>query len=246
MKYKDQLETLDWENKRKNILKRDDNKCIKCSNKSFEKNFKRGLLLSKSFDPKQPEPFKRANDYICRIWTFDEDIILTTFIRNSNYSDQKNYICYYFDNSKRSDIANVVAMQEISSNKIELDKNFSKNLAKRRENPKFTASTKQNIFTPILEDNQWSIISNLHVHHTYYQEGLKAWEYPDNSLQTLCWECHENLHKNTSVPKYDRYGNEIGELKTCIRCHGAGVFPEYTHVYFGICFRCGGFKYEKN
>jgi hypothetical protein len=30
----------------------------------------------------------------------------------------------------------------------------------------------------------------LHVHHTYYEKGLKPWEYPDSSLQALCVDCH--------------------------------------------------------
>ncbi len=32
------------------------------------------------------------------------------------------------------------------------------------------------------------------VHHTYYREGLKPWEYPDDSLLTLCHDCHHKYH----------------------------------------------------
>ncbi len=31
----------------------------------------------------------------------------------------------------------------------------------------------------------------LNVHHTYYEKGKKPWEYPAESLVTLCEECHE-------------------------------------------------------
>jgi len=31
----------------------------------------------------------------------------------------------------------------------------------------------------------------LHVHHTYYGKGKAPWEYPDDSLETLCEECHK-------------------------------------------------------
>jgi hypothetical protein len=31
----------------------------------------------------------------------------------------------------------------------------------------------------------------LNVHHKYYQKGLSPWEYPDESLTTLCEKCHE-------------------------------------------------------
>lgn len=30
----------------------------------------------------------------------------------------------------------------------------------------------------------------LNVHHTYYEKGLAPWEYPSESLKTLCEECH--------------------------------------------------------
>lgn len=41
--------------------------------------------------------------------------------------------------------------------------------------------------------------SFLHVHHLYYEKGLKAWEYDKESLITLCESCHEAAH--TSLPK---------------------------------------------
>lgn len=31
----------------------------------------------------------------------------------------------------------------------------------------------------------------LEVHHRYYENGLRAWEYPLESLATLCSDCHE-------------------------------------------------------
>ena len=30
----------------------------------------------------------------------------------------------------------------------------------------------------------------LHVHHTYYEKGKKPWEYPAESLLSLCKDCH--------------------------------------------------------
>jgi len=32
---------------------------------------------------------------------------------------------------------------------------------------------------------------SLNVHHLRYINGLKAWEYDDNLLMTVCWSCHE-------------------------------------------------------
>jgi hypothetical protein len=37
--------------------------------------------------------------------------------------------------------------------------------------------------------------SNLQCHHTYYVTGWKLWDYPDESMQTLCKFCHEEFHK---------------------------------------------------
>ena len=38
--------------------------------------------------------------------------------------------------------------------------------------------------------------NQLRVHHTYYtKQRSNPWEYPDNSLLTLCNECHEKYHK---------------------------------------------------
>lgn len=31
----------------------------------------------------------------------------------------------------------------------------------------------------------------LHCHHCFYETGLAPWDYPDDSLLTLCSDCHE-------------------------------------------------------
>ena len=35
---------------------------------------------------------------------------------------------------------------------------------------------------------------SLRVHHTYYVEGKLPWRYPENSLLTLCENCHYKWH----------------------------------------------------
>lgn len=32
----------------------------------------------------------------------------------------------------------------------------------------------------------------LHVHHIYYEKGKDPWDYPDDALLAVCYECHEN------------------------------------------------------
>lgn len=34
----------------------------------------------------------------------------------------------------------------------------------------------------------------LNVHHAYYKKGKMPWEYPSESLSTLCEDCHEERH----------------------------------------------------
>ena len=84
----------------------------------------------------------------------------------------------------------------------------------------------------------------LHIHHKYYIKGLRAWEYKNDALITLCQTCHENLHKDQETPIYDDNFELIGHYKNCKRCHGAGVFPKYSHVQDGICFECNGLRYS--
>ena len=35
----------------------------------------------------------------------------------------------------------------------------------------------------------------LHIHHKYYERGLKAWEYPDIAYACLCLECHKSAEE---------------------------------------------------
>ena len=37
------------------------------------------------------------------------------------------------------------------------------------------------------DDNE----KTLNVHHGYYEKGLDPWEYKENTLYTICIECHE-------------------------------------------------------
>ncbi len=36
--------------------------------------------------------------------------------------------------------------------------------------------------------------STLNVHHLFYDRGAEPWDYPEESLITLCESCHEELH----------------------------------------------------
>lgn len=89
---------------------------------------------------------------------------------------------------------------------------------------------------------------NLNVHHKYYLFSAKAWEYPDEALVTLCEHCHLQVHEENSIKiyTYDANNQMIDMNYTpCMRCHGAGYFPQWNHIEHGICFRCNGARYEE-
>jgi 5-methylcytosine-specific restriction endonuclease McrA len=49
---------------------------------------------------------------------------------------------------------------------------------------------------------------NLHVHHTYYLKGgLFPWLYPDESLLTVCGDCHDTYHKQHENVILDQHPN---------------------------------------
>lgn len=52
---------------------------------------------------------------------------------------------------------------------------------------------------------------HLNVHHTFYENGKKAWEYPMKSLVTLCYECHKLEHNIEDEDPMISAGIRIGE-----------------------------------
>jgi hypothetical protein len=58
----------------------------------------------------------------------------------------------------------------------------------------------------IFERDNWRCVeckdheTSLHVHHAYYTRGLNPWEYPRESLSTLCEDCHSDKHKPKITP----------------------------------------------
>lgn len=83
-------------------------------------------------------------------------------------------------------------------------------------------------------------LKGLNVHHTYYTKGHKPWEYEDDSLVTLCEDCHKKRHTTSRIPLFDQDKKLISNLFPCGRCGGSGYLPQYSHVEHGICFKCYG------
>lgn len=86
----------------------------------------------------------------------------------------------------------------------------------------------------------------LHVHHTYYINNHLPWDYDDESLITLCSDCHQTLHNENNIPVYeDKFLSQNLNYSKCIRCSGSGYISKYHYYLNGICFGCNGSKYEE-
>ncbi|MBK7038259.1 MAG: hypothetical protein IPH42_18520 [Bacteroidetes bacterium] len=88
---------------------------------------------------------------------------------------------------------------------------------------------------------------HIHIHHKFYYLKKYPWEYDNDCLIALCNECHFHLHDHEYIPVYENRDGMLVDLQLspCERCNGAGVFPEYSHVEDGVCFRCNGERYEE-
>lgn len=43
--------------------------------------------------------------------------------------------------------------------------------------------------------------NKLNVHHIKYLPNLLAWEYPDDLLLTVCFDCHSKIHNQLIIDK---------------------------------------------
>ncbi len=241
MDYRTQLLDNLWKNKRTIIIQRDDFKCQNCRNESYKENYPYGLIFSNNLNLGVAQSVLINENYLVNIWDFKNNKIKVTFTNESIFSTQKSYIAFYKDEIR---YPKLLALKYFDNKKIKLNSNIL-DIIKEGIKAKITIETFEEIYRPEKITDIWEFVLGLHVHHKYYQHGMLAWEYPNESLITLCWKCHELLHSNSKVPILDFKGNEIGALTPCKKCFGAGIFPEFVHVQSGICFRCHGAKYEE-
>lgn len=252
MNYPEQLKTDNWKRKRQKILQRDKNKCQNCNNEFLIKELQKGLFNGYCF-PTQ----RNAID----IDGFGEEKLLKAGI-DEKYCNFLNKHAFVYSKKIQNWKRTVLGLRKPTdlefkilieyNNKIDhLIIQYSQTLDPTLWNY-ITALNNEKITRLIeleneqsLTDLNWVFMLGLHIHHNYYIKDLKAWEYKDDALKTLCYDCHETLHKNELIPVYNNEYKLIGNFHYCLRCHGAGVFPEYNHVQNGICFRCNGMRYEE-
>lgn len=62
-----------------------------------------------------------------------------------------------------------------------------------------------------------------HVHHKEYVKGWEPWEYPDDYLELLCWQCHEQHHY---IQKIKESGMWDVLMKVLARRHYRRVYKQ--------------------
>jgi 5-methylcytosine-specific restriction endonuclease McrA len=252
--YGELLEHPEWQKTRKAILERDKHICKNCENRIYEKDSFYGPYTINHSSKKLSETFISLQGKTQTIYNKEEKgtLLIPDYERvmlylsrhkKSGVNDppQNEYfvaaarfltaseLFYYYplDNPKLTDAEIDILLHEEC----------------QRSKMKKVLPERKDLITIPAKELKWIFAKDLHVHHTYYQIDKLPWQYPDESLQTLCRSCHEKVHDEEVIPVRDANGVKIGSYKPCTRCNGAGGFPEYKHVENGICFQCRGDKY---
>lgn len=251
MNYIEQLNTPEWRKKRLAIANRDNNQCQVCNNQKLLNNYE--LAYTDEYNEKKHPHLNK--------------FILTYHLINSNgtgivYIDEvqkellKTPKILYIQKGLTS-IHSLIAIRNLTSTEKQvfeqhrinnnlIIQEFSFDFEKTFQSQTNSLIQKRRELSELIfKETVYNFIyvNGLHIHHKYYVKNLLAWEYPDEALITLCFDCHENLHKDQTIPVYENTNHLAGEYHFCKRCHGTGRFPEYSHIQSGICFECNGERY---
>ena len=261
MTYSELLLTDEWRSKRVGIISRDENRCQKCLNKTYFDQFDLSVFRVK--------PTKDGSVILINSTGIHEIFYrrkITDFAKFKGRPTNSLAVLFKEVDYHLKIVAICSVNKNILQNELDAEQDFlieSELIDSKQESraatrtyleafPRDSNLLKANALKRHLNSDdvclseiRWLDVKNLHVHHKYYQFGNLPWQYPDEALVTLCWSCHEALHREEKVPCLDENGNPISLLTPCSRCYGAGWFPEYNHVQNGVCFECNGAKYEE-
>ncbi|MCG3166810.1 MAG: hypothetical protein POELPBGB_02593 [Bacteroidia bacterium] len=226
MTYAEKLNDERWSSRRNYIIQRDSNKCVCCGKEktpgiSFIKNYEEFIKSSGAIFLE--EHIKESSKYITA-YTKAEDINI--------FKEHKLMHLLKLIKNEYYLIENINILGQIPANTRIIDLIFAdqENTKSKWLKTKSKVAFLIKFFSPTI----------LHVHHKCYYINREPWDYKDEELTTVCQNCHKNIHINTIIPLYDKNGRNIRDLITCDRCNGAGYFPEFKHVYMGLCFKCSG------
>jgi len=247
MSYEDLLNTSEWKEKRKKILKRDNNECQRCG-VNHKNDFRtRGILISHA-DLKKKYSFsfiKNPNfniGLILLVNNKEDFLIFKTPLKESdikpendyyftiNFAD-KNKIKYPYSGTNKENKKRNIFLEGSKNKKIKV-KNIIDQCIIDKEGYYFIKKEQEKEY---VKDSYL-----LHVHHKCYRQNKKIWEQEDHEYITLCNICHLIIHNNQKIPFYDNNGNKFKDLTPCSRCGGRRIIECYKHVQNGICFKCNG------
>jgi hypothetical protein len=248
MTYAELLQREEWSSKRQEILERDKKICQNCKN---QKHLKQFYISSIGLSFHKEKIIISGYSYLLKqnLQYFSNDLTFKDLTKLISINKNKRTLAL-FSYKPENKYQNLVALFDVpkfqNTNEIELLRN-TKLFSVVTEEFRVSQNKYEVEFVNSCDEEQieWLICKNLHIHHKYYQTGKQPWEYTNEALTTLCWDCHEDLHKNKKIPHLDINGKLIGTLTPCSRCHGAGSFPEFNHIQNGICFKCNGAKYDE-
>lgn len=214
MTYEEQLNRPEWVAKRLEILERDGFKCVDC-------NIERSLLcgIIKSFGILTIEKLKEKGYEL--------------FSPNSGLQSYEN-LYFIKDGWLNPAIYIGEANKEFRLNEL---------LFSLQCRPIKISDMAKNAFQLICfykETIAGQNLTDLNVHHEYYIQGHKAWEYDNHILVTLCESCHKKRHQLSDYYVYSEKGDKLIILETCDKCEGSGHLSEFDFYYNGVCFQCWG------
>jgi 5-methylcytosine-specific restriction endonuclease McrA len=242
--YQELLNRDEWKTKRQQIILGHGYKCQICNNEKYLDDNKTGMYIWKngSF-----YSIVHETDNTHGIWIYttsvNKEFLKRSFIPiNAGFKPGSTCVAFYKELPGHFGLS-IIALRKIEiPYPLILRNDFvSENETKYMLNEQAT----QELENKNWEFFDWMFVRGLHVHHKFYIRGKNPWEYENSALSTLCWHCHEKLHKGGKTAELDEDGNFLRELTYCTRCHGAGWFPEFHHVESGICFKCRGARYEE-
>lgn len=238
-KYSTWLLEPQWQSKRIEILERDNHKCKYCSNRNILKDLHVGTLHRINDDIDSPGDF--LVDEIKDGYRLYIDSFIISGTTHAalifNYRKLEKSLSYLVFHQLTPNVIIAISKRKRDIRAIYQEYNLG--------NKCDPSNLGLFLDEKFLQSVQWDYVKGLHVHHKYYQEDKRPWEYSDDSMITVCSPCHETIHAREKIPFLDKKGRQTNMVTPCNRCGGKGYIHEYRHVQEGICFRCNGVRYEE-
>lgn len=172
--YSDLLRKKEWITVRKQILKRDKLECQICKNLEIQKHSQKGEIIELSKKTSLLEVLNRSDPR----FGYEYEVVFFDSTKNKHTSQ-----VYAFYDYKEADLKSFTGAEIHFQNARNLD---------------FINSNHSYLIVTCIEDlsltNRWFYVNQLQVHHSFYDSFKNPWEYPLNSLKTLCWICHKKIH----------------------------------------------------